>query len=130
MEKVFKKVWIFSLFVCSLVSCFALASCSNDDGDEPGGGSNSIVGTWVDGNIVLTLGKDGSYREDINDSFGQYRIGSYSYNPRTSLMVVDIKAIEGNNGAYQDTFIVQTLTSTTLVLIYADGDVKGYYTRK
>lgn len=34
------------------------------------------------------------------------------------------------NGAYKQTFIVQTLSASTLVLLYTDGDVEGYYTRK
>lgn len=38
--------------------------------------------------------------------------------------------IPGKNSAYRITYIVQTLTSSTLVLLDTDGDVKGYYTRK
>ena len=38
--------------------------------------------------------------------------------------------IPGKNRDYKTTFIVQTLTSSTLVLLDTDGDVKGYYTRK
>ncbi len=112
-----------------LVATFSvtISACGGDD-DEPGGDSTSIVGTWIDGDNILTLGQDGSYREDA--SLGQYRIGTYSYNPSTSLMTVSVKAIEGMNSAYQRTYIVQTLTSTTLVLLYTDGDVKGYYMRK
>jgi len=126
MEKVLKKVWLLPLFIIAVMSCCVLASCGDDDKDEPDG-SSSIVGQWVDGEQTLTFGKDGSYRED--GSLGQYRIGSYSYNPSTQLLAVNIKAIEGMNSAYQQTYIVQTLSSATLVLLYTDGDVKGYYTR-
>lgn len=104
-----------------------LSSCG-DDNDEPNNQSASIVGTWVDGDETLKLGKDGSYRED--GYLGQYRIGTFSYNPNTSLMVVNIQAIEGMNNAYQNTYIVQTLNATTLVLLYKDGDTKGFYTRQ
>ena len=90
--------------------------------------TNSIVGKWVDGDQILTLGKDGSYRED--GSLGQYRIGTYSYNHNTSIMTVKVEAIAGMNSAYSTNYIVQTLSATTLVLLYTDGDVKGYYTRR
>lgn len=102
-------------------------SCSKDDMS----GAGKIAGTWVDSGkgMVMTLGKDGSYRLDYNSSYGLYLIGSYSYNPLQQLMVVNFKATEFNY-AYQQTYIVQTLTSSTLVLMYTDGDVEGYYTRK
>lgn len=115
-------VLLIPLFSLTITSC-------GDDNDEPNNQSASIVGTWVDEDVTLKLGKDGSYRED-GYMMGQYRIGTFSYNPNTSLMSVSIKAIEGMNNAYQDTYIVQNLTSTTLVLLYKDGDVKGFYTRK
>lgn len=127
MGKVLKKLWLLPLFICATVSCLALTACGDDDKDEPSG-SASIVGKWVDGEVVLTFSKDGSYREDA--SLGQYRIGTYSYSPSTKLLVVNIKAIEGMNNAYQNTYIVHTLNATTLVLLYTDGDTKGYYTRQ
>ena len=106
---------------------FTFTACSDDD-DEPDVNQTSIVGTWGDSYGTITFGKDGSYRENGND--GQYRIGTYSYNANATTVVVDIKAIAGNNSAYQNTYFVQALTSTTLVLLYPDGDVKGYFTRK
>lgn len=116
-----------ALMLLLIAASFSLTlpSCGGDD-DEPGSNSTSIAGTWIDGEDTLTLGRDGSYREE---GYGQYRIGTYSYNPANSLMTVNVKAIAGMNSAYQQTYIVQTLTSTTLVLLYTDGDVKGYYTR-
>ncbi|MGN0223677.1 MAG: hypothetical protein ACI4AM_06595 [Muribaculaceae bacterium] len=127
MDKILK--YLMLLLVTTL--SFTFTACSDDD-DEPDNstvaGTNSIVGKWVDGDQILTLGKDGSYRED--GSLGQYRIGTYSYNANAATVVVDIKAIAGNNSAYQNTYFVQTLTSTTLVLLYPDGDVKGCFTRK
>lgn len=112
-----------------LVTTFSLTfvSCGGDDDDEPDDYKTSIVGTWKDSYGTITFGKDGSYREDGND--GQYRIGTYSYNSNTSTVVVSVKAIAGNNNAYQNTYFIQTLTSSTLVLLYTDGDVKGYFTR-
>lgn len=121
-------LFFFLTLMCSLTACG-----DGGDDDNPEGGKISIVGKWVDGNDVLTFGKDGSYREDsyrADGTLGQYRIGSYSYNPITSLLVLDIKEIPGMNSAYQKTYIVQTLSSTTLVLMYTDGDVKGYYQRQ
>ncbi len=111
------------------MAIFCFPSCGDDDKDEPN--SSSIVGKWVDGDDnTITFGKDGSYREDSPNSMGQYRIGSYSYSPSTKLLVVNIRAIEGMNNAYQNTYIVQTLNATTLVLLYKDGDTKGFYTRE
>ena len=124
MEKLQK--YLMLLLVTTLSLTFT--ACSDDD--EPStdnlSETNSIVGKWVDGDQILTLGKDGSYRED--GSLGQYRIGTYSYNHNTSIMTVKVEAIAGMNSAYSTNYIVQTLSATTLVLLYTDGDVKGYYT--
>ncbi|MGM9861093.1 MAG: hypothetical protein ACI30W_00710 [Muribaculaceae bacterium] len=123
MNKLLKYMML--LFVATLSLTFA--SCSDNDDDDPQGGA-SIVGKWVDGETTLTFGSDGSYRED--GSLGQYRIGTYSYSAASSLLFVDVVAIEGMNSAYRQTYVVQTLTSSTLVLLYTEGDVKGRYTRK
>ena len=97
-----------------------MASCGDNGKDDPQQSNGaSIVGKWVDGEDTITFGSNGSYRED--GSLGQYRIGTYSYNPVSSLLVTDIKAVAGMNSAYQP---------TNLVLMYTDGDVKGYYTRQ
>lgn len=124
MEKLLK--YLMLLLVLSLGITFT--ACNNDDDGTDGGGKITIVGKWVDSDGTVTFGSDGSYREDGND--GQYRVGTYSYNPNSTILVVNVKAIAGNNGSYQSTYIVQTLTSSTLVLLYSDGDVKGYFTRK
>lgn len=113
------------LAVVMMSACFI--SCGDDDSDD---GKISIVGTWVDGIKTMKLGSDGSYYSTINTSIPQYRKGSYSYNSSQGLMTVNVEAVKGQNGAYQDTYIVQTLTETTLVLLYTDGDVEGYYTRE
>lgn len=124
MSKNFWKVLIKTIFVILSVG---LISCS----DQYGSGGASIVGTWVDGSTTMVLGSDGSYNmSNTSMSTTQYRKGTYSYNPSLGLMTINIVAVPGKNNAYQDTFIVQTLTATTLVLIYPDGDVEGYYTRK
>lgn len=117
-----KLKWLLVLFL-PLFS-LTLTSCSDDDDNA----SVSIVGVWVSGSETLTLGKDGSYRED--GTLNQYRIGTYSYNASSGLLVVNVQAIAGNNSAYKRTYIVQTLTSSSLVLLETDGDVKGYYTKK
>lgn len=123
MDKILK--YLMLLLVTTL--SFTFTACSDDD-DEPDVNQTSIVGTWGDSYGTITFGKDGSYRENGND--GQYRIGTYSYSASAATVVVDIKAIAGNNSAYQNTYFVQTLSATTLVLLYTDGDVKGYYTRR
>lgn len=122
---------ILKYLMLMIVATFSLTftSCDKDEDDKvDGGGKITIVGKWADNYGTVTFGTDGSYREDNYD--GQYRRGSYSYNSNSNILVVDVKAIAGNNGAYQSTYLVQTLTSSILVLLYPDGDVKGYYTRK
>lgn len=101
-----------------------IVSCSKNDDED-----NLIVGTWVDGSKTLTLGSDGSYYSSVSTP-PQSRKGTYSYNPDQKLLTVNVVAVAGQNGAYKQTYIVQTLTSSTLVLLYTDGDVEGYYTRQ
>ena len=124
MKIALKKLLNLPILICLIICCSAVTSCSDESTESP----SLIIGQWSDSYGVITFGKDGSYRED--GSLGQYRIGTYSYNPSLQLLTVNVKAIEGMNSAYQTTYIVQTLSSTTLVLLYTDGDVKGFYTRK
>lgn len=120
----------FSFLLILLAFCVSFASCSKDETkDEPNGGSVELAGTWVDGDEIMVLGKNGSYRWGADESFRQYRMGTYAYNSKLGLLVINFEATSFNN-AYQDTYIVQTLTSTTLVLLYTDGDVEGFYTKR
>lgn len=124
------KKFIFNLLTILMATVVSVSfvSCSSDDDD-----SASIVGTWRDGNSTMELGSGGSYYSyygsDRTGSESQYRKGTYSYNASQGLMTINIVAVPNHNNAYQETFIVQTLTSSTLVLIYTDGSVEGYYTR-
>jgi len=122
-----------SLFIilCGIVIVTLYSACGSDD-DSHDNNNISIVGTWVNGTTTVVFGNDGSYNlTDISvPSVTQYRKGSYSYNAGQSLLTINVQAVAGQNGAYQQSYIVQTLTSTTLVLLYTDGDVEGYYTRK
>ena len=116
-----------TLFISLLVLgaiLFSTVGCSEENS------SDSIVGVWKNGDITMTLGKDGSYLSEYRGNYPQVRKGTYSYNPTQKLMVIHVMAVAGSNGAYSDTFIVQTLTETTLVLLYTDGDVEGYYIRQ
>lgn len=125
-----KKLKILSMMLVAMVLPLMVAC-----GDDDNGGINNkvtIVGTWVDGSTTMTLGSDNSYYL-VNASvpgITQYRKGTYSYNANQGIMTVSVVAVEGQNGAYQQTYIVQTLTSTSLVLLYLDGTAEGYYTRK
>ena len=68
-----------------------MASCGDNGKDDPQQSNGaSIVGKWVDGEDTITFGSNGSYRED--GSLGQYRIGTYSYNPVSSLLGPAISA--------------------------------------
>lgn len=113
------------LLFAILISVMSSCGRDNDSSDFV-----DIAGVWANGTTTLTLGKNGSYRLELNDSFGQYRVGTYSYNATQQLLVINVQAVSGQNSAYHQTLIVQTLTKTTLVLMYTDGDVEGFYSRK
>lgn len=113
------------LFCFTVLAILFVATGCSDDSE-----SDSIVGVWKNGDTTMTLGKDGSYLSEYNGSYPQVRRGSYTYNPDQKLIVINVIAVAGSNGAYTETLIVQTLTSNTLVLLYTDGDVEGYYTRQ
>lgn len=110
--------------------CVGFAACGDDDDDK---GYSGIVGTWKNGNKTMELSSNGDYYtyygSNRTGSESQYRRGSYSYNANQKLMTISVVAVPNHNGAYQDVFIVQTLTETTLVLVEMDGSVEGYYTR-
>ena len=108
---------IFSLFL--LLSCILVSSCQKDSND-------SLVGTWYetypDSNEKMILGADGSYWWDyIDNNSGQYRKGMYIYDKDLNLLYVDVMAISGHNGAYSQTYRVETLTSTNLTLVDIGG---------
>ncbi len=130
MKKVNTMKWL-SFFLMAILSV-GLMACSSDD-DDVEAGKISIVGTWTDGPYTtVTFGSNGDYKS-VNTSvpdIPQYRTGTYSYNASQSLLTVNVKAVANQNGAYQRTYIVQTLTESTLVLLHTDGEVEGYYTRK
>lgn len=114
------------MLIALLAMGFTFTSCEDDKEDD----GISIVGKWVDGHKIMELDKNGRYYS-YYDNDSQKREGTYSYNANQSLMIVNVPASSKNgNSAYQNTYIVQTLTKTTLVLLYTDGDVQGYYTRK
>lgn len=127
------KKYFMSILAIMMVALLSLGFTSCGDDDELKGNA-SIAGNWVSGNETLQLGSSGSYYSyygsNPTGSDSQYRKGTYSYNPSQNLLVINIAAVANHNGAYTQTYIVQTLTKTTLVLLYTDGDVKGYYTRK
>ena len=117
------------MFLAVLAIGSTFNACSNDEKESD---DITIAGKWADGHKIMELGKNGSYHS-YRDNGDQYshREGNYSYNPNQSLMIVNVPASSKNgNGAYSETLIVQTLTNSTLVLLYTDGDVEGYYTRK
>ena len=113
------------LMVAMMSICFV--SCGDDDDDD----NNGIAGTWVDDYTIMELGKDGSYYAyDPRFPEDGYRKGTYTYNSSQKLMSVSIVAVPGQNSAYKRTYLVQTLTSTTLVLIETQYGDTHYYTRK
>lgn len=123
---------LFNYFSIVMLLCIGITFISCEE--EVGNDTNLIAGTWIEGTTTMILDKDGSYLKYIgNEPYGsdsQYRKGSYSYDETTRMMVINVVAVPNHNGAYQNTYIVQTLSKNTLVLLYPDGDVEGFYTRK
>lgn len=122
-KMIMKRNVFFIIAILTLLSC---ASCIKED-DE-----NLLVGTWKRStNIYMKLGEDGSYYSYIDpdpySADGQYRKGSYSYDETTKTMVIDIYAIPNHNNASTRTYYVQTLTSSTLVLLdLSNGEAYSY----
>lgn len=126
-----KKSLFLSMLTIMMMAIMSVSfgACSDNDDDSSSG--SSVVGTWVSGTTTIVFGSDGSF--NLTDTsiprLTQYRRGTYSYNPNQNLLVINVVAVAGQNGAYKDTYIVQTLNASTLVLLSTDGEV-GYYTRK
>jgi len=114
-----------------IILVFTFTSCDKDDDENNNIDNVTIVGEWQDGTTTLKFGSDGSYllTDRSIPTHIQYRRGTYSYNSKQGLLSINVKAVPNENGAYQQTLIVQTLTKSTLVLLYTDGDVEGYYER-
>ena len=81
------------LLMLALVTTLGFASCSSDDND---GGSNVLVGTWVEDpsystleNFVLEFKSDGTLIEKVYDNtqyLGEVR-GTYTYDGKNKLVV-------------------------------------------
>ena len=115
------------IFVMSVIA-FCLFACLMSCSDDP---DSNIVGKWGNATETVTFSKNGDYRyENTSGGFYQYRKGRYTYNKKQNLLVVNIDAVAGNNGAYTDTYLVQTLNSSSLVLIDVETGSTYYYTKK
>lgn len=125
-DNIMKKMFlILSLvFITSFVSC----DKGNKNTDD---NRITISGKWgrTNSDETMTLGANGSYYSElgVGTNYYQYRKGRYVYNDVQSTLVVDIDAVPGQNSAYTSTYLVQTLTETTLVLVDIDGDLDSYY---
>lgn len=84
---------------------------------------NDIVGTWQEvGNDsypeILEIGKNGEWHEYLNGyDYSSDRWGEYTYDSTSRTIVVSIRAVSGNNGAYTDLYVIQHLSESRLSLI-------------
>lgn len=84
---------------------------------------NDIVGTWQEvGNDsypeILEIGKNGEWHEYLNGyDYSSNRWGEYTYDSTSRTIVVSIRAVSGNNGAYTDLYVIQHLSESRLSLI-------------
>ena len=108
-----------SILLLAMVA-FTFAACSDEDemGEAAG-----IVGKWRDGNKTLLFEKNGNFSSEIETTPVQQRTGTYSYNPTLGNIVIN------TSESSREIYNIQTLNATTLVLLYTDGDVEGFYTR-
>ncbi len=108
-----------SMLLLAMVA-FTFTSCSDEDemGEAAG-----IVGKWRDGNKTLLFEKNGNFSSEIETTPVQQRTGTYSYNPTLGNLVIN------TSESSREVYNIQTLNATTLVLLYTDGDVEGFYTR-
>lgn len=121
-----------SLLLMLSVMLALFSSCNNTSN-----GDKKIVGTWSSATHgTMTLGTDGSYYRTLGaGGVYIYYKGTYSYNENQCILVTNINetsfSINGQTyyGPSTQTYIVQTLTETTLVLLYTDGDSAGYFTK-
>lgn len=134
--KLKKLFGLLALLFMGLALTGSLTACGSDD-DNPEEGNGSIVGYWTDGILQLIFDEDGSYEEQLYSTsgphYGAERAGTYTYDPITSLLVINIESEPKNDyfeDAYQETYVVQTLSSKTLVLTDTEGNVKGRYHRE
>ncbi len=124
MKKIFSFLTL-SLLIITFISCNK-ESISN----------NKIVGTWKSSTqVTITFGSDGSYYRTLGpEGLHTYHKGTYSYNEDQCILVTNINETSFSDGttfydSSTQTYIVQTLTETTLVLLYTDGDSAGYFTK-
>lgn len=114
-----KLLYTLSMLLLAMVA-FTFTACSDENkmGEAAG-----IVGKWRDGNKTLLFEKNGNFSSEIETTPVQLRTGIYSYNPTLGNLVIN------TSESSREVYNVQTLNATTLVLLYTDGDVEGFYTR-
>lgn len=108
-----------SMLLLAMVA-FTFSACNDED---EWGESTGIVGKWRDGNKTLLFEKNGNFSSEIETTSERQRTGTYSYNPTLGNLVIN------TSESSREVYNVQTLNATTLVLLYTDGDVEGFYTR-
>ena len=113
-----KLLYTLSMLLLAMVA-FTFTACSDEDemGEAAG-----IVGKWRDGNKTLLFEKNGNFSSEIETTPVQQRTGTYSYNPTLGNLVIN------TSESSREVYNVQTLNATTLVLLYTNGDVEGFYT--
>lgn len=109
-----------ALITCcmAVISMFCIATSCEKSGD-----GNGIVGTWQEvGNAsypeILEISRNGdwhTYQKDF--AYASDRWGEYTYDARSGTIVVSIRAVSGNNGAYTAIYVIQHLSETRMTLI-------------
>lgn len=118
-----KKTWLFPFLLISLISLFAMTSCSDDEKDNPIP-SRSVIGVWrhdfEDGYQLLTFEKNGKYSlvefDFVSGNWSEYGTYSISNNIMTRYLS------DGDVEVYS----ILTLTEKKLITRY-EGSYLGQY---
>lgn len=110
---------IMIMFVMLLGITIVTTSCDKDEEIEK---TSTLIGTWEANDRFLELGSS-SWHSYLKNEYGgpQHRRGTYTYIKSSRTIIVSIPAVSGNNGAYTQSFFVQTLNSTSLSLMDLDS---------
>lgn len=112
---------VFTIALAVLMAALFVVGCSKDGSDNP------LVGKWQRNSdytykTTITFNSDGTYDEHFvwNQNTGEAneQHGTWSYDEMSRILV------KGSGSYY-----VHTLTSSTLVLLYMDGDTYGTFTK-
>ena len=135
-----KNLKLLGLLLVLFFGSFALVGCGGDDDDDNGGDAAQLVGSWLETRVegwemdsklgkedltenipadeaaTLTLNANGTFTVTVPDKPSHSYSGTYVYNEARKEISVS------RNGRYEETYKVEKLTSSKLVIITEDDE--------